>query len=47
MIAAVAALLPIAQGGDGFVRDPGEASTECVAQNDTVCWGWAIDNFDR
>ena len=33
--------------GDGFVREPGEASTECVAENDTVCIGWAIDNIDR
>ena len=46
MIAMVAALLPIAQGDD-FVRDPDEASTECVAENDTVCLGWLIDNLDR
>jgi osmoprotectant transport system permease protein len=39
-------VIPFAQADD-FVRDPGEASTECVAQNDTVCIGWAFDNFDR
>lgn len=38
--------LPLAQAG-GFVRDPAEAGTECVAKNDTVCLGWAIDNADR
>jgi osmoprotectant transport system permease protein len=40
-------LLLIAQGGDGFVRDPAESGTSCVAQNDTVCIGWALDNVDR
>ena len=48
MIATVAAaLLPIAQNGDGFVRDRSGEAAECVAKNDTVCIGWAIDNFDR
>jgi osmoprotectant transport system permease protein len=48
MLAAVAGWLPlIAQGGDGFVREAGEEGTSCVARNDTVCFGWAIDNFDR
>jgi len=42
-----AIILPLAQGGDGFVRDPAEASTECVAKNDTVCIGWALENIDR
>jgi osmoprotectant transport system permease protein len=42
-----AAALPLAQAGEGFVRDPEAASTECVAANDSVCIGWAIDNFDR
>jgi osmoprotectant transport system permease protein len=41
------ALLPLAQSDDPFVREPGEGATSCVAQNDTVCVGWAIDNFDR
>jgi osmoprotectant transport system permease protein len=40
------ATLPLAQGG-GFVRDPAEAETECVAENDTVCVGWALENIDR
>jgi osmoprotectant transport system permease protein len=40
-------LLPIAQNGDGFVRDPAESGTSCVAENDTVCIGWALDNIDR
>jgi osmoprotectant transport system permease protein len=39
--------LPLAQGDDGFVRDPSEAGTECVAENDTVCVGWALENIDR
>jgi osmoprotectant transport system permease protein len=39
--------LLVAQGGDGFVRDPAESGTSCVAENDTVCVGWALDNFDR
>ncbi len=43
----MAMILPLAQGGGGFVREPGEAGTECVAANDTVCFGWAIENIDR
>ena len=43
----MAMILPLAQGGGGFVREPGEAGTECVAANDTVCVGWAIENIDR
>ncbi len=39
-------MIPLAQADD-FVRDPGEAGTSCVAENDTVCIGWALDNFDR
>jgi osmoprotectant transport system permease protein len=41
------ALLPLAQSDDGFVREAGEGATSCVAENNTVCVGWAIDNFDR
>ena len=44
---ALAGLLPIAQGGDDFVREAGEGGTSCVARNDGVCIGWAIDNADR
>ena len=40
-------VLVLAQGGDGFVRDPSEGATSCVAENDTVCIGWAFENFDR
>jgi osmoprotectant transport system permease protein len=40
-------VLVLAQGGDGFVRDPSEGATSCVAENDAVCIGWAFDNFDR
>ena len=48
MIASLATVLvPLAQSGDGFVREANDAATECVAKNDTVCIGWAIDNFDR
>ena len=36
----------IAQAGD-FVRERGEGATSCVAQNDTVCVAWALDNVDR
>ena len=39
-------MIPLAQADD-FVRDPGEGGTECVAENDTVCLGWAIDHIDR
>jgi osmoprotectant transport system permease protein len=39
--------VPLAQAGNGFVRDPNEAGTDCVAENDTVCIGWAIENIDR
>jgi osmoprotectant transport system permease protein len=38
--------LTLAQADD-FVRDAGEGGTECVAQNDTVCIGWAVDHLDR
>lgn len=37
----------LAAAGNGFVRDPSQASTQCVAENNTVCVGWAVDNFDR
>ncbi len=48
MIATVAVtLLPLAQNGDGFIQDRTGEAAECVAKNDTVCIGWAIDNFDR
>lgn len=47
MVGTHAAPLLIAQAGGGFVRDPAEAGTSCVAENDTVCLGWALDNFDR
>jgi osmoprotectant transport system permease protein len=47
MLAALATVLPLAQGGGGFVREAGEAGTSCVAKNDTVCVSWAIDNIDR
>jgi osmoprotectant transport system permease protein len=47
MLAALTGLLPLAQAGEDFVREAGEEGTSCVAKNDTVCIGWAIDNFDR
>jgi osmoprotectant transport system permease protein len=40
-------MLPLAQADDGFVRDPEDAATSCVAENDTICPGWALDNIDR
>jgi osmoprotectant transport system permease protein len=39
--------LLLAQSDDPFVREPGEGGTSCVADNDTVCVGWAIDHVDR
>jgi len=45
MLAALAAALPLAAGDGGFVREAGQGATSCVGQNDTVCVGWAIDNF--
>jgi osmoprotectant transport system permease protein len=39
--------LPIAQAGDGFVRDPEEARDACEQLNETVCLGWAWENADR
>jgi osmoprotectant transport system permease protein len=47
MTAALIQLLPAAQGGDGFIRDPAESGSSCVAENDTVCVGWALENIDR
>jgi len=48
VIASVAAtLLPLAQTGDDFVQDRSSEAANCVAKNDSVCIGWAIDNFDR
>jgi osmoprotectant transport system permease protein len=47
MLAGLATLLPIAQNGDPFVRDPAEQAMSCEAKNDTVCIGWALDNIDR
>jgi osmoprotectant transport system permease protein len=46
-IIALAHALPLAQGGEPFVRNPNDAATNCVAENTTVCVGWAIDNIDR
>lgn len=47
MALALALALPLAQAGEGFVREPGSGSTACVQANDTVCLGWAFENFDR
>lgn len=47
MIGAATRALPLAQTGEPFVRDPESSSTACVAANDTVCLGWAFENFDR
>ena len=37
----------LAQAGDSFIRDPDDPASSCVAENDTVCLGWAFDNLDR
>lgn len=34
----------LAQEG-GFVRDPADSASSCVAENDTVCFGWAFDHL--
>jgi osmoprotectant transport system permease protein len=45
-LAVTAFSLPLAQGD--FFTDRSEGSeSNCVAENDTVCFGWAIDNIDR
>jgi osmoprotectant transport system permease protein len=41
------AAVPIAQAGDGFVRDPSTSESSCVSDNGAFCLDWAIDNFDR
>ena len=47
MLPGLATVLPIAQNGDGFVRDPADEATSCVAKNDTICIDWALENLDR
>lgn len=37
---------PLAQGDFFTERGPGTEAS-CVAENETVCLGWAIDNIDR
>jgi osmoprotectant transport system permease protein len=44
--AAIASPLPLAQGDFFTERGPGSEAS-CVAENETVCWGWAFDNADR
>jgi osmoprotectant transport system permease protein len=44
--AAIASALPLAQGDFFTERGPGSEAS-CVAENETVCWGWAFDNADR
>jgi osmoprotectant transport system permease protein len=46
-MSALASIVPLAQQGEGFVRDPEEAATACEQVNDTVCVGWALENVDR
>ena len=37
----------LAQSSDFFTdRGPGSEAS-CVADNETICWGWAFDNIDR
>jgi osmoprotectant transport system permease protein len=48
VIATALGWLPLLAQGGGFVRKPGESTdATCVADNNTVCIGWAIDNIDR
>ena len=45
---ALTTLLPLAQSAtDDFLQDRSSETANCVARNDTVCIGWAIDNVDR
>ena len=46
MTFAAIALAPLAQGDFFTERGPGSEAS-CVAENETVCWGWAFDNADR
>jgi osmoprotectant transport system permease protein len=45
-VIALVSILPLAQGG-GFVREPGQGATSCVAKNESVCLDWIGDNLDR
>ena len=48
MLAATTILLPLAQSGDGFVRDRRRRRDRAASpRTTTVCIDWAIDNFDR
>jgi osmoprotectant transport system permease protein len=44
---ALASIVPVAQQGDDFIRDPEEAASACEQVNETVCFGWAWENVDR
>ena len=38
-------LMPLAQAGDGFIREAGSGSTTCEGKNDTFCFGYAFDHL--
>jgi len=38
-------LLPLAQSGEGFVREAGQGATSCVGKNDTICFDYIWDNI--
>jgi osmoprotectant transport system permease protein len=45
VISLLAAVLPYAAAGGGFVRNPNDAATSCVAKNETICFDWIADNW--
>jgi osmoprotectant transport system permease protein len=38
-------LVPLAQAGEGFVREAGSGATTCEGKNDTFCFGYAVDHI--
>lgn len=45
MFAGLVAFVPLAQGGDDFVREAGQGATSCVGQNDTICFDYVFDHL--
>jgi len=37
--------LPLAQAGEGFVREAGQGATTCEGKNETFCWGYALEHL--
>lgn len=39
-------LMPLAQAGDGFVREAGSGATTCQGKNEGFCFGYVMDNIN-